>query len=72
MAKFAYNNAKNTRIGYTSFKLNCEYHSCIFYKEKEILDFHLKSKTVEELSSELQELMTICKQNLYYTQKFQK
>lgn len=24
MAKFAYNNAKNTNIGHTSFELNCD------------------------------------------------
>ena len=58
MAEFAYNNAKNTSIGYTLFKLNCGYHPRISYEED--LDLCLKSKTLEELSFELQKLMTIC------------
>ena len=34
MAKFAYNNAKNTNIGHTPFELNCGYHSQMSYKEE--------------------------------------
>ena len=33
MAKFAYNNAKNTNSSNTVFELNCEYHPLIFYKK---------------------------------------
>ena len=53
MAEFAYNNAKNASIGYTPFELNCGYHPRILYEEEEILNPRFKSKTVEELSSEL-------------------
>ena len=67
MAEFTYNNALNTSIGYSLFKLNCGYHPCIFYKED--LDLCLKSKTAEKLSFELQNLMTVCQQNFYHAQK---
>ena len=33
MAEFAYNNAKNVKIGYILFKFNCRYYSHIFYKK---------------------------------------
>ena len=33
MAKFAYNNAKNTSIGFMPFELNCGYHPWVSYKE---------------------------------------
>ena len=58
MAKFAYNNANNASTRYTPFELNCGYHLCISYEED--LNPRLKSRTAEELSSELQELMTVC------------
>ena len=70
MAKFAYNNAKNASIGYTSFKLNCGYHPRISYKED--LNPHSQSKTVKELSSKLWNLMAACQQNFYHAQKLQK
>ena len=52
MAEIAYNNAKNASINHPFFKLNCKYHSCIFYKKD--LDLRSKLKTVEELSFEPQ------------------
>ena len=58
MAEFAYNNAKNASTSYTSFELNCGYHPRISYKKN--LDLYLQSKTEEELSSELQNLMATC------------
>ena len=70
MAEFANNNAKNANTGHTLFELNCGYHLCVFYEED--LDLRSKSKTAEELSSKLRELMTICQQNLYHAQKLQK
>ena len=33
MADFTYNNTKNASTGYMPFKLNCEYHLRVFYKE---------------------------------------
>ena len=70
MAKFAYNNTKNTSIGFTPFELICRYHPWVFYKED--LDPHSQSKTVEELSSELRNLIATCQQNLHHTQDLQK
>ena len=70
MAEFAYNNAKNASTGFTLFKLNCEYHPRVSYKED--LDPRSKLRTAEELSSELRELMTVCQQNLHHAQELQK
>ena len=70
MVEFAYNNAKNASTSHTSFELNCKYYLWVFYKE--VLDSRSKSKTAEELSFELQNLMAVYKQNLYHTQKLQK
>ena len=64
MAEFAYNNAKNANTGYTPFEPNCRYYPSVSYKEN--LDFRSKSRTVEKLSSELWEFMTICQQNLQH------
>ena len=70
MAKFVYNNAKNTSTGHTPFELNCDYHLCVFFKE----DTNPRSqlKTTDELSIELQKLMTVCRKNLHHTQELQK
>ena len=43
IAKFAYNNAKNSNIGYISFKLNRGYPLCIFLKEN--TNFSSQSKS---------------------------
>ena len=64
MAEFAYNNAKNASTGHTSFELNCGYHPWVFYKED--LNPCSKSKTAKKLSSELQNLMVVCQQNLHH------
>lgn len=68
MAKFAYNNIKNANTGYTFFKLNCGYHPGVF--DKDIINSHLKSKAVDKLVAKLKTLMSMCKKNLYYVQKF--
>ena len=70
MAKFAYNNAKNTSTGHTLFELNCGYHPRVSYEKD--LDPRSKSKIAEKLSSELRNLMAICQQNLHHAQEFQK
>ena len=70
MAEFAYNNAKNVSTGHTLFELNCGYHPCISYKED--VDLYSKSKSADELSSELWELMTVCRENLHHSQELQK
>ena len=70
MAEFVYNNAKNASTGFMPFEFNCGYHSWGSYKED--FDPRSKSRTAEELSSKLQELITVCQQNLYHAQKLQK
>ena len=70
MAEFTYNNAKNASTGFTLFKLNCGYHPWVFYKED--INPCSKSRTAKKLSSKLWELITVCQQNLYHTQKLQK
>ena len=38
MAKFAYNNAKNTSTSHTFFELNCGYYFCVFFEKN--IDFY--------------------------------
>ena len=70
MAEFAYNNAKNTSTGYTSFELNCGFYPRASYKED--VDLRSQSKSADELATELRELMTICRENLQHAQELQK
>ena len=51
MAKFAYNNPKNTSTDYTLFKLNSGFHPRVFYKED--ADLRSRSKTADQLATEL-------------------
>ena len=64
MAEFAYNNAKHVSIGYISFKLNCEYHLCVSYKEN--IDLHSKSKVADKLIEKLRNLMATYRENLQH------
>ena len=70
MAEFAYNNAKNTSNGHIFFELYCGYHLCVSYEED--FDLRWKSRTMEELSSEPRDLMTVYQQNLHHAQKLWK
>ena len=70
MAEFAYNNAKNVSTSHTSFKLNCGYHPWVLYKED--INSRSQSKSADELSAELRELMIVCQENLHYAQELQK
>ena len=70
MAEFAYNNAKNSSTGHTPFELNCGYHPRVSFEED--TDPRSRSKSADELSAELRDLMTICRENLYHAQKLQK
>ena len=67
MAKFVYNNAKNTNISYTLFKLNCGYYPKMLFKNK--ADLHSKSCSTNKLAKELRELIEIYCQNLLHTQE---
>ena len=70
MAEFTYNNAKYTSTGYTPFELNCRYHPRVSYKED--LDPRSRSKLANELTEELRNLMTACRENLQHVQELQK
>ena len=70
MAKFAYTNAKNANTGHITFQLNYEYHPWVFYEED--INPCSKSKLADELSAELQELITIYWENLDHAQELQK
>ena len=70
IAEFAYNNAKNAKSGHTSFELNYSYHLQVFFEDN--INFYSKSHFADKLTKELKELMDICQQNLFYTQKLQK
>lgn len=65
MAKFMYNNSKNTNTNYTYFELNCSYHLCIFF----VIDINLNShsKIVTKLVAKLKKLLAIYYKNLYHT-----
>ena len=70
MAEFAYNNSKNASTGHTPFELNCGYHPRMSYEEE--VDPRSQSKSADELSEELRELMVVCRENLHHTQELQK
>ena len=70
MAEFAYNNAKNASSSHTLFELNCGYHPRMLYKDN--VNPRFKSKSADNLSAKLRELMIVCKENLRHTQKLQK
>ena len=58
MAKFAYNNTKNTSIRHTLFKLNYDYHSKVLF-EKDV-DSRSRSCFANKLTEELKELIKVC------------
>lgn len=70
MAKFAYNNAKNTSISHTSFKYNCNYHPRNFFEDQ--ANLYSKFYSAKQLAKKLQDPMSICQQNLLYAHQLQK
>ena len=70
MAEFAYNNTKNASTGHTPFELNCGFHPRMSYEED--VDPRSQSKSADELSAELRELMIVCRENLHHAQELQK
>ena len=70
MAEFAYNNSKNASTGHTPFELNCGYHPRMSYEEE--VDPRSQSKSADELSEELRELMVVYRENLHHAQELQK
>ncbi len=70
ITEFAYNNVKNTSTVHTLFKFNYDYHFYVSYKKD--INSCFKSKSVNELLTELQKLIIVYKENLHHAQKFQK
>ena len=70
MADFAYNNGKNLNTGHIFFELNCGYYPCVFFKKNTNPRFQLKS--ANKLSAELQDPITVCRENSYHAQELQK
>ena len=64
IAKFAYNNAKNLSTSYASFELNYSYHPRVCFEKN--TNPHSQSKSADKLSADLQDLMTVCQENLYH------
>ena len=70
MAKFTYNNTKNTSTGHTPFKLNYGFYPRVFFEDD--VDFCSRSCSANELTKELKELINIYQQNLLHAQELQK
>ena len=62
MAKFTYNNAKNTNTSHILFELNYGYHLKISFAEN--VNPYLGSCFADKLAEKLRELMEVCCQNL--------
>ena len=70
MVEFAYNNAKNTYTNYILLELNCDFRLKISYKDD--VKPYSKSKTADQLATDLQTFMFIYRENLQHAQKLQK
>ena len=70
MAEFAYNNSKNASTGHTLFELNCGYHPQISYEEE--VNPRSQSKSADEMSEKLRELIVVCRKKLHHAQEPQK
>ena len=70
IAEFIYNNSKNASTGHTPFELNRGYYPRILYKDE--ANPRSQSKSADELSKKLRELIVVCGNNLYHAQELQK
>ena len=64
MAKFVYNNTKNTSTNHTPFKLNYGYHPKFAFKKD--IDLCLRFCSIDVLAKKLKELIEVYCQNLLY------
>ena len=64
MTEFAYNNIKNTSIGYMPFEFNYGYHQRVSYKED--INSHSRSKIANELTKKLRDLIAVYRENLQH------
>lgn len=56
MAKFAYGNAKNIGMSYTSFEFNYGFQPRAFYEKN--VNFYFKSKFIDKISTILYKLIS--------------
>lgn len=70
MAKFAYNNIKNTSTIYTPFELNYNHHLCVFFENK--ADSCLRFRFTNKQAKELRKLISICEHHLLHALELQK
>lgn len=70
MVEFACNDVGNASFGHTSFELNHSYRPHVSYKKD--VNPRFRSKSVEELSVELKELIAVCQKNIHHAQEIQK
>lgn len=64
MAEFIYNNSENTSTSHILFKLNCGYHSHVFFEDK--YNAYFQSFLAKELAVKLRELINVCWQNFLH------
>ncbi len=67
IAEYAHNNTNNASTNHTPFEFNYSFHPRVTYKKD--VDPHSPLKLVDELVTELRELMTICRKNSQNAQK---
>lgn len=70
MAKFAYNNTKNTNTGYIPLELNYRYYLYIFFEKN--TNLCSQSKIADMLLAKLKEVIIFCCKNFYYVSKIPK
>lgn len=67
MAKFVYKNTQNKSPSHMPFKLYRGYHTHMSLKKK--TDSFSCLKTIDNLKTELQELLVFCRKNLNHAQE---
>ena len=70
MTEFAYNNAKNTSSNYSPFELNFGFYPRVSYKGD--VNPQSRSKTADQLPTELDTLMSVYRENFQHAHEFQK
>lgn len=70
MGKFIYTNANNLSTGHTIFELNWEYH--LRFCHEKAIDFWYKSKSTDNILTNLCKLIITFYKNLYNVQIYKK
>lgn len=67
IVEFIYHNAKKATTGHTFLELHYGNNLCVCFKKNENFCSHQKKAYI--LVLELQELLVVCRENIYHTQK---